>query len=102
MHSLQKINNPLYSYIFMLLVSTVVVLIAHFGVPYLSKYYLLTGWATHFEYGGYICWGTALVESKGRNHCPHTFEQNLYQRLPTLLSLLGIFFFVASEALSST
>ena len=60
-------RRQLKSYLYMMLLSTVIVLIAHFGMPYLNEFYSLKGWSVHMEYAGYICWGTALSEAKVKN-----------------------------------
>gem|GEM_PF-4438824 len=95
-----SIRRQLRSYIGMMLLSTIIVLIAHFGMPYLNKFYSLKGWSTHMEYAGYICWGTALSEAKVKNIGDSLLSDILFRKFSTVLSMLGIFFFVASEAIS--
>ena len=95
-----SMRRQLKSYLYMMLLSTVIVLIAHFGMPYLNEFYSLKGWSVHMEYAGYICWGTALSEAKVKNIGDSFLSDILFRKFSSILSMLGIFFFVASEALS--
>jgi hypothetical protein len=97
-----KMNIQVISYIKMFFLSAIVIMSAWFIACCFNKNLPLSiSWINSFEYLGYICWGTALAESKVDSWSKCTPPEKLYRKLQIFCSEIGIFFFVLAKTLES-